>query len=434
MDRKVPLTEEERVEEHVEGRGEFDTDLEDSEEPVLQRREKDNQSLAEKYFKACCKIGTVPVEHLHNHQGEYLNLNHCGIGPLGAKALAIALQDDTTITNLELEDNSLKAEGTHYVVEMLQSNTKIHSFNLSKNGLCFEGAQIISKMMSDNYYVKCIRLSGNKFDDLSAKYIADALKGDYVIKELDLSHNEFSNTGGEYLGQMLAGNIGIEFLNLSWNNLSMKGAVALCAGLKVNSTLKYLLMASNGFSSYVAESLGQALKVNSALVLLDLSINLMDDHAISLLCPGLAVNCTLKVLKLHHNTITSVGALTLLKTVKNNSRTALEEIDISTVVVCEAFVELLEDINKRLPSLIVKFTVLPHVTKRLSALPIFKKYLKEQKDSLMESFQAVDKDRRLKISTADFRNISAEIPLDRNQIEWLVKKFDSKCTATISYR
>ncbi|XP_055005443.1 leucine-rich repeat-containing protein 74A-like [Boleophthalmus pectinirostris] len=416
----LPQTEEE-------GSCEFDTDLEDD-------VPSEKSSLTDMYLQACSRIGTVPVGYFLRHLGESsLNLNYYGIGPLGAKALATVLQYDSTITNLELEDNSLKAEGTHYVVEMLQLNTTINSLNLSNNDLRVEGAHIISKMLSDNLYVKCLRFSGNGFDDASAKYFADALKGDYMIKELDLSHNKFSNTGGEHLGQMLAGNVAIETLNLSWNNLMMKGAEALCAGLKVNTTLKHFLLVSNGFSSFVADSLSDALKMNSTLVLLDLSSNLIYDNAVSTLCPGLAVNGRLK---LHYNTITFVGALTLLRTVKINTRTALEDINISTVLVCEAFLELLEDVQKKLPALVIQYKVLPHITKRVSALPLFKKYLKEQRQNLMEAFRAVDKDRTMKISTADFRNVikSSEIPLDRNQIEWLVRKFDSQCTATISYR
>lgn len=50
-------------------------------------------SRAELYLQACRQTGAVPVSSfLHNLNQANLNLNHYGVGPLGAKALAVALQ------------------------------------------------------------------------------------------------------------------------------------------------------------------------------------------------------------------------------------------------------------------------------------------------------------------------------------------------------
>ncbi|XP_039637592.1 leucine-rich repeat-containing protein 74A-like isoform X1 [Perca fluviatilis] len=412
---------------------EWDTDLETDNAT----NEKQCLSCAELYLQACWWTGSVPVSSFRRHLGEAsLNLNHYGVGPLGAKALAIVLQNDIVVTNLELEDNGLGAEGARYMVEMLQTNISIQSLNLSNNQLHLEGAHIISKMLLDNYYIKSLKLSGNDFDDSAVKYFADALKGDYVVKELDLSHNRFCNTGGEHLGHMLATNVGIEVLNLSWNHLRMGGAVALSAGLKVNSTLKQLQLSWNGFGHIEAESLGQALKQNSTLVLLDLSSNSIDDQAATLLCQGLAANDTLRVLKLSHNPLTNIGALTLLKTITNNMKSAVEEIDISTVFVCEAFVELLEKARQGRPALDVRHSAMSSVTRNSSALQIFQKFLEERNESILDFFQALDKEGTTKVSTAAFRKAvkAANIPLDQRQLEWLIRMFDKKCTATIIYR
>ncbi|KAM7395453.1 hypothetical protein PAMA_006960 [Pampus argenteus] len=343
---------------------EWDTDLETDNDTNQRQR----LSQAELYLQACQRIGAIPVSSVLRHLGEAdLNLNHYGVGPLGAKALSIVLQ------------------------------------NLSNNQLGLDGADIISKMLLDNYYIKSIKLSGNDFDDSAAKYFADALKGDYVIKELDLSHNRFCDAGGAQLGQMLATNVGIEVLNLSWNHLRMSGAVALCAGLKVNSTLKQLQLSWNGFSRAESESLGQALRENSTLVVLDLRSNRIDDQAVTLLCQGLATNDTLRVLKLSHNPLTNIGALTLLKAVKNNTKSAVEEIDISTVFVCEAFVELLDEARQRRPALNVRYSVMSSVTRNISALQIFQKFLEDRNETILDFFQALDKEGMMKVSTYAFR-------------------------------
>lgn len=43
-------------------------------------------------------------------------------------------ESDNAVTNLELEDNALQAEGTRYLMEMLQTNISIQSLvsNFSK--------------------------------------------------------------------------------------------------------------------------------------------------------------------------------------------------------------------------------------------------------------------------------------------------------------
>ncbi|KAM9339212.1 uncharacterized protein ABDE67_016868 [Symphorus nematophorus] len=379
------------------GGDEWDTDLE-TDNSTSQRH---SLSRAEVYLQACQQTGAVPVSSfLRNMSDANLNLNHYGVGPCGAKALAIALQNDIVITTLELEDNALRAQGTRYLMEMLQTNITIQSLNLSNNQLHLEGANVISKMLLDNYYIKSLKLSGNDFDDAAAKYLTDALKGDYVVTELDLSHNKFSEAGG------------------------------------ANSTLKRLYLSCNGFGHMEAESLGQALKQNHTLELLDLSSNHIDDHAVTLLCQGLATNSTLRVLKLSHNTLTDVGALTLLRTVKNNRKSAVEEIDISTVFVYEAFVELLEEVRQGRPALDVRYSIMTSVTRNLSALHVFQKFLEERNESIMDFFQALDKEGTLKVSTSAFRKAvkAANVPLDQRQLEWLIKKFDKNCTATIIYR
>ncbi|XP_035535024.1 leucine-rich repeat-containing protein 74A-like [Morone saxatilis] len=409
---------------------EYDTDLET--DNANQRK---SYSRAELYLHACQWTGAVPVSSfLRNLDEPNLNLNHYGVGPVGAKALAIVLQSDSVITNLELEDNGLGAEGARYLMEMLQRNITIQSLNLSNNQLRFEGADIISKMLLDNYYIKYLKLSGNDFDDSAARCFTEALKVDNVVQELDLSYNKFC-AGGEHLGQMLATNVGIEILNLSWNNLRMRGAVALSAGLKVNSTLKQLHLSWNGFGHIEAESLGQALKQNSTLVLLDLSSNHIDDLAVTPLCQGLASNDTLRVLKLSHNPLSSTGALTLLKTVSNNMKSALAEIDISTVFVCEAFVELLKKVHQKRPALNVRYSITRSVTRNLLALQIFQKFLEERNESIMDFFQALDKEATMNVSTSAFRKAvqAANVPLDQRQLEWLIRKFDKTCTANIMY-
>ncbi|XP_041832249.1 leucine-rich repeat-containing protein 74A-like [Melanotaenia boesemani] len=407
---------------------EWDTDLEEN-------NVQQGSFYAELYLQACQQTGTLPVSQvLHHMNEETLNLNHYGLGPQRAKALAIALQNNNVVTHLELQNNDLGAEGAYYLMEMLETNPFIQSLNLSMNQLGLEGARVISKILINNLNITSIKLSGNDLDDAAAECLSESLQRNSAIKELNLSSNIFSEAEGKHLGDMLDDTC-IEVLNLSWNNLRMKYAVALSANLKVNSRLKELYLSSTGFGRSEVEALGKALKENETLVLLDLSRNRICDQAVMLLCHGLTTNSTLKVLKLFHNPMSRVGALTLITTVRNNMNSALDEIDISSVVVREAFVEVLEEIRQRRPSMDVRYTILPIASRNLAAFNTFKKFLEEQNKSIRDFFKSFDKEGTMIVSTSAFRKavMEANMPLDKHQLEWLVRKFDKNFTATINY-
>ncbi|KAM6954006.1 uncharacterized protein FYW47_012952 [Aplochiton taeniatus] len=416
---------------------EWETDLESDKSDQRSRL----VSPRDLYLQACKLSKVVPISFFLRHLGtSTLDLSHHGLGPMGSKALAITLVSDFDITDLELEDNFLLAEGTQYLMEMLKENINIQSMNLSNNHLQLDGAYSVSRMLQDNVSIKCLNLSGNGFKDDAAKMLADALANNYRIKDLTLSHNQFCEAGGEHLGQMLANNEGLEILNLSWNYLRMSGAVALCNGLKVNVTLKQLDLSWNGLGRVGAQALGEALRQNNTLVLLDLSNNRIDNEATGLLCYGLATNDSLRVLRLTHNPLTHIGALMLLNAVKNNTKSALEEINIASVLVNEAFVKLLEVTCQDRASLEVQYKgVMGALTRAKNpsiALKIFQTFLEERKEGIMDFFQRLATDGTTQVSNSVFRKFAQQgnIFLDQQQLEWLIQRFDKECTGKIECR
>ncbi len=53
---------------------------------------KQEKSISELYLQACRLVGVVPVSYfIRNHDSTTMTLSHHGLGPLGLKALAIAL-------------------------------------------------------------------------------------------------------------------------------------------------------------------------------------------------------------------------------------------------------------------------------------------------------------------------------------------------------
>lgn len=61
-----------------------------------------DMSTAEVYLQACKLVGVIPVSYFLRNLGcATINLNHHGLGPLGGKALAIALVVKKMITWLQ---------------------------------------------------------------------------------------------------------------------------------------------------------------------------------------------------------------------------------------------------------------------------------------------------------------------------------------------
>uniref|UniRef100_A0A7N8X1C2 Leucine rich repeat containing 74A n=1 Tax=Mastacembelus armatus TaxID=205130 RepID=A0A7N8X1C2_9TELE len=105
------------TDQHQDSKDESDTDLESDDECS------NETPIAEVYLEACKLVGVVPVSYfIRNLHSTTMSLSHHGLGPLGCKALAIALVTDIQINTLELADNHIQAEGTKYLMELLRAN------------------------------------------------------------------------------------------------------------------------------------------------------------------------------------------------------------------------------------------------------------------------------------------------------------------------
>ena len=64
----------------------------EQEENKKSKKNKKEMSVAEVYVQACTLVGVVPVSYFIRNLGSpIMTLSHHGLGPLGCKALAIAL-------------------------------------------------------------------------------------------------------------------------------------------------------------------------------------------------------------------------------------------------------------------------------------------------------------------------------------------------------
>ncbi|XP_022103215.1 leucine-rich repeat-containing protein 74A-like isoform X2 [Acanthaster planci] len=415
----------------------WDTDLEIEEDS----KESYDATGRRAYTQACKEIGVVPVSHFLRHiTTNKISMKHHGLGPLGAKAIAIPLVTNTSVLTLDLEDNWIEGEGAGYIAEMMKENCYISDLNLAGNKMRSKGAKVVGEMLNDNTSIRKVSVAGNDFKDRDAQPFADAMKINYRLKELDLSHNEFAEIGGEILGQGIAAAESISVLNLSWNHLRRNGAISICRGMAENLSIKKLDVSWNGFANDGSLAMAEALKFNSTLQWLDLSNNRIADEGALLLSKGIEVNDSLQILKLGMNPITAAGAMALLMAIKNNSNSALDELDLTDIVVNKDFVDLLEEIKQGRTNFLVffkgaigQFEKPPE--KEADPLKLLVQHIEKNNLRIWDLFKAYDKDNSLTVTRDEFKNgiLGSNIPLTPRQIDRLVATLDRDGNGEIDY-
>ena len=255
-----------------------------------------------------------------------LNLAHNNLSFAGAESLATALQTNTTLTNLDLSWNNLGPAGAELLATALKTNTTLTNLNLSRNKLGPAGAESLAKALKTNTTLTNLDLSGNNLGPASAESLATALKISSTLANVNLSDNNLGPTVAESLATALKTNTSLTNLNLSVNNLGPAGAESLVTALKTNTTLTNLDLSGNNLGFASAESLATALKTNTTLTNLNVSWNNLGPAGAESLLTALETNKTLTNLNLSRNKLGPSGAESLAKALKTS--TTLTKLDL----------------------------------------------------------------------------------------------------------
>lgn len=98
------------------------------------------------------------------------------IGPTGAAALASALAQNTTLQVLHLEDNGLGNEGVAKLCRVLSSgNDTLTDLNLDWNSVTDPGARLVARMLSVNSSLHVLSLLGNAVSETGIKELENVL-------------------------------------------------------------------------------------------------------------------------------------------------------------------------------------------------------------------------------------------------------------------
>ena len=176
--------------------------------------------------------------------GEHLHITYLKLEPLiwryDVLSLSKALSVNSSLTNLDLSENSIGASGAASLSQALAVNSCLTNLKLNLNGICHPGAAFLSQALAVNSSLTNLDLSENGIGDPGAASLSQALAVNSSLTNLKLNLNSICHPGAAFLSQALAVNSCLTNLDLSKNSLGDPGAASLSQALAVNSSLTNL--------------------------------------------------------------------------------------------------------------------------------------------------------------------------------------------------
>jgi len=164
-------------------------------------------------------LGCDGAKALARHcEGEIreLVLKGNGIGVEGSKALAMALEHNTTLTALDIEKNDVGNDGAVQFACALQQNRTLNKLSLSSTRIRWEGASAIADALEHNETVNDLCLGNtndsihiwwdNNIGDEGADAIASALRLNTSLRRLDISRSHVGSDGHDAIVKALQDN------------------------------------------------------------------------------------------------------------------------------------------------------------------------------------------------------------------------------------
>ncbi|KAJ3333753.1 hypothetical protein HDU76_004249 [Blyttiomyces sp. JEL0837] len=221
------------------------------------------------YINACKNLGIVPVSYFAERtSASEIVLRHHGLGVKGAQAVAAVLENNNTITCLDLSNNWIESGGA-YIGRSLQINRTLAYLNLTDNRLGLQGGLEMAEMLSFNGSLKTLILKGNSLGDKEATSLAEGLRQNSTLQTLDISNNKIGDLGAIALGSGLIHNDSLKELNLGWNEIRARGIAGFCNNAKENNTLGTLALDDNGITDN-AQGVGAFLQKSNSIMSLSL--------------------------------------------------------------------------------------------------------------------------------------------------------------------
>jgi hypothetical protein len=213
--------------------------------------------------------------------GMGLGLAHFGIGDERGKALSKAMENLTTLKEIDLSDNRLHDGAVCKLLLSMRNNHSLRRLNLSSNTVGGDSFTMLMPLLWDpTVHLTELCLHNCKVSEPQIQQMLSGLSGkdgeqhQMKLTTLDLSRNQIGAAGAEMISLLLQKRTcNITDLNLSWNSIQGHGVEALGEALsRKYCQLRKLDMSFNQ-SGRSMMHIAEALRENGSLEELDISRN-----------------------------------------------------------------------------------------------------------------------------------------------------------------
>ncbi|KAF4115056.1 hypothetical protein G5714_002545 [Onychostoma macrolepis] len=257
-------------------------------------------------------------------------LNDCDLTEKSCSALATVLESDTSLKELNMNNNNLQDSGVKLLCTGLKSKLEILSFSKCEitEESCSDFASVLS---SDSSSLKYLDLSSNNLQDSGVKLLSDGLKENRKLEKMRLSDCSITEEGYKALASALRSNpLHLIELDLTGNDPGQSGVKELSDLLQdPNCQLKTLRLLSPAADEACQFVTGVVGKNPLLLRELNLSGQELGDTRVNQLTALLQdKHCKLNSLQLNNNKITAEGCAALISAFNSNPSN-LKELDLS---------------------------------------------------------------------------------------------------------
>lgn len=242
-----------------------------------------------------------------NQSIKILNISKNRLGDCHFFELAEALEENSTLTDLDISQNDeVTAKGLYRLLVGISRNEAFKWLKLDVNEKTVEA---VVSVLEENSIHFSLDISGSNLSKDCIKLILRAMKENVSVQRLKLNEenlriNRFSNSilynqrfkSAAAFAEVLASNRVLTSIDISGNKIDSKGIKNLSAALKGNTTLKSL-----GVSVVGVKNLKAMLNIfgkNKTLATLNLYGSHFEREGISLLAEFLRGNRTLEAMRL----------------------------------------------------------------------------------------------------------------------------------------
>ncbi|XP_006893967.1 PREDICTED: NACHT, LRR and PYD domains-containing protein 3-like [Elephantulus edwardii] len=284
-----------------------------------------------------------------SHTSCFYPLVNCCLTSSFCKGLFSVLSTNSSLTELDLSDNTLGDVGMKVLCETLQHpGCNIQRLWLGRCGLSHECCLDISSVLSNSQKLVELDLSDNALGDAGVRLLCVGLRHLFCnLQKLWLVSCCLTSDCCQDLASVLSTSQSLTRLYMGENALGDSGVQILCEKIKhPQCNLQKLGLVNSGLTSVGCPALSLALSTNKNLTHLYLRDNALGDNGIKLLCEGLMnPNCKLQMLELDNCSLTSHCCWDLSTLLTSNQ--SLQELSLSNNDLGDLGVMLLCEVLKQ---------------------------------------------------------------------------------------